>query len=119
MVTARVEMFTVIHCGARIDEDATRELVDLAGSWSHAAGPGVTRLIEVWASPWSWLLPSCLAMSGSAGGTMWPAPLPVADDLVAGIRATGVTVRHRRARQSLVDQAELWAMSQGWPVRYV
>jgi hypothetical protein len=45
--------------------------------------------------------------------------LPVADDLVAGLKARGVAVRYRRARQSVVGDAELRAINQGWPVRHI
>ncbi len=114
-----VERFTVIHGGARIDAGTSRALVEAAHSWSLAAERGVTRVVEVWASPWSWFLPSCQAVSVAAGGPIWTVSVPVADDLVADLRAIGVRVRHRRARQSQVDQAELRAVCQGWPVRYL
>ena len=61
----------------------------------------------------------CLATAAVAGGPLCVMALPVADDRVADLKARGVAVRYRQARQSVVDEAELRAVSQGWPVRYI
>lgn len=112
------ETFTVIHGGAEIDESRSRELLDLVSDWAASAALGVPRVVEVWGPPWKWL-PGCLATAAAAGGSLCVMSLPAADDLVADLKARGVAVRHRQARQSVVDEAELRAVSQGWPVRYI
>lgn len=113
------ETFTVIHGGAEIDESRSRELLDLVSDWAASAALGVPRVVEVWGPPWKRLLIGCLATAAAAGGSLCVMSLPVADDLVADLKARGVAVRHRQARQSVVDEAELRAVSQGWPVRYI
>jgi hypothetical protein len=113
------ETFTVIHGGADIDESRSRELLDLVSDWAASAAPGVPRVVEVWGPPWKRLLVGCLATGAAAGGPLCFMPLPVADDLVAELKARGVAVRYRQARPSVVDEAELRAVSQGWPVRYI
>ncbi len=117
--TVPAETFTVIHAGAEIDESVARELLDAVSDWAAAAGLGVTRVVEVWGPPWARLLAGCLATGAAAGGSLFVMPLPAADDLVTGLKARGVAVRFRQARRSLVDGAELRAVSQGWPVRYL
>ena len=117
--TVSAETFTVIHGGAEIDESVARELLDAVSDWAAAAGPGVTRVVAVWGPPWARLLAGFLATAAAAGGAAFVMPLPAADNLVAGLKARGVAVRFRQARQSLVDGAELRAVSQGWPVRYI
>jgi hypothetical protein len=113
------ETFTVIHGGAEIDESRSRELLDRVSDWAASAALGVPRVVEVWAPPWKRLLVGCLATAAAAGGPLCVMSLPVADDLVADLKARGVAVRYRQARQSVVDEAELRAVSQGWPVRYI
>jgi hypothetical protein len=78
----------------------------------------VTRVVEVWGPPWRRLLGNCAAIAAGTGAPLCIVLLPAADDLVAGLKARGVAVRCRQARQSVVDAAELRAISQGWPVRY-
>jgi hypothetical protein len=115
---ALAEKFTVIHGGAEIDENLAADLVDAVSEWAAAAELRVTRVVEVWGPPWKRLLGGCLATAAAAGGPLFVISLPVADDLVAGVKARGVAVRYRQARQSVVDDAELRAISLGWPVRY-
>lgn len=117
--TGSAEAFTVIQYGAEIDESLALELLESVSAWTAAAELGVTRLVDVWAAPWSQLAASCVAAAAAAGGPIYIMPLPVADDLVARMKARGVPVRHRQARQSAVDRAELRAISLGWPVRYI
>ncbi len=113
------ETFTVIHGGAEIDDCLAVELLGAVSDWAAAAEPGVTRVVEVWGPPWRRLLGNCAAIAAGTGGPLCIVSLPAADDLVAGLQARGVTVRYRQARQSVVDDAELRAISQGWPVRYL
>jgi hypothetical protein len=116
------ETFTVIHGGAEIGESRSRELLDVVSDWAASAASaalGVPRVVEVWGPPWKRLLVGCLATAAAAGGPLCFMSLPVADDLVADLKARGVAVRYRQARQSVVDEAELRAVSQGWPVRYI
>lgn len=113
------ETFTVIHCGAEIDERRSRELLDLVSDWAASATLGAPRVVELWGPPWKRLLLGCLATAAAAGGPLCFMALPVADDLVADLEARGVAVRYRQARQSVVEEAELRAVSQGWPVRYI
>jgi hypothetical protein len=113
------ETFTVIHGGAEIDESRSRELLDLVSDWAASAALGVPRVVELWGPPWKRLVLSCLATAAAAGGPLCVMPLPVADDLVADLKARGVAVRYRQTRRSVVDEAELRAVSQGWPVRYI
>jgi hypothetical protein len=117
--TVSAETFTVIHGGAEIDERMVGELLDAASGWAAAAGLGVTRVVGVWGPPWRRLLANCAAIAAGGGGPLCVLPLPGADDLVAGVKARGVAVQYRQARQSVVDHAELRAISQGWPVRYI
>lgn len=112
------EKFTVIHGGAEIDEGLAADLLDAVSDWASTAELGATRLVEVWGPPWKRLLVGCLATAAAAGGPFCAISLPAADDLVARVKAQGVAVRYRQARQSVVDDAELRAISQGWPVRY-
>jgi hypothetical protein len=116
---ALAEKFTVIHGGAEIDESLTADLIDAVSDWAVAAECGVTRVVEVWGPPWKRLLAGCLATAAAAGGPLYVISLPAADDLVARVKAQGVAVRYRQARQSVVDDAELRAISQGWPVRHI
>jgi hypothetical protein len=113
------ETFTVIHGGAEIEERRAAELFDAVRDWATAAELGVTRVVEVWGPPWRRLLGGFLATAAAAGGPLFILTCPVAEDLVAGWRARGVAVQYRQARQSVVDDAELRAVSQGWPVRYL
>jgi hypothetical protein len=117
--TVPAETFTVIHGGAEIDEGLARELLEAVSDWAAVAGPGVTRVVEVWGPPWVPLLTGCLATAAAAGGSLLVMSIPAADSLVSGLRARGVAVRFRQARQSVVDGAELRAVSHGWPVRYI
>jgi hypothetical protein len=117
--TALAQTFTVIHCGAEIDARLAGEILDAVSDWAAAAKLGVTPVVEVWGPLWSRLLAGCWATAAAAGGPLYGLSLPVADDLIAGLKARGVAVRYRRARQSVVDDAELRAISQGWSVRYV
>lgn len=116
---ALAERFTVIHGGAEIDETLAADLLDAVSDWANAAELGVTRVVEVWGPSWKRLLAGCLATAAAAGGPLCVMSLPAADDLVAGLKARGVAVRYRQARQSVVDDAELRAISQGWPVRHI
>jgi hypothetical protein len=117
--TVSAETFTVIHVGAEIDEGLVGGLLDAVSDWAAAAELGVTRVVEVWGPPWARLLAGCLATAAAAGGPLCVTSLPVADDLAAGLQARGVAVRYRQARQSVVDDAELRAICQGWPVRHI
>jgi hypothetical protein len=117
--TVSAETFTVIHGGAEIDERLAGELLDAVSDWAAAAGLGAARVVEVWGPPWRRLVAGCLATAAAAGGPLSVMSLPAADDLVAGLRALGIAVRFRQARQSVADDAELRAVSQGWPVRYI
>lgn len=117
--TVSAETFTVIHGGAAIDAGLTAELLGAVSDWAAAAGLDVTRVAEVWGPPWKRLLAGCLATAAAGGGPWCVVSLPVADELVADLKARGVAVRYRQARQSAVDEAELRAVSRGWPVRYV
>ena len=113
------QTFTVIHGGAEIEEGPAGELIAVLSSWAVAAEPGLSRVVEVWGPLWRPLLAACLAAAAGAGGPLCVIAFPAAEDLVAGLRARGVSVRYRQARQSAVDDAELRAVSQGWPVRYI
>jgi hypothetical protein len=73
----------------------------------------------VWGPPWKLLLAGCFAIAAAAGGPFCVISLPDVDDLVAGVRARGIAVKYRQARQSVVDDAELRAICQGWPVRHI
>jgi hypothetical protein len=115
---AVVEKFTVIHGGAEIGESLAADLLESVSDWAAAAERGVTRVAEVWGPPWQGLLAGCLITAAAGGGPLCIVTLPAADGLVAGVKARGVAVRYRQARQSVVDDAELRAISQGWPVRY-
>jgi hypothetical protein len=115
---ALAERFTVIHGGAEIDESMAADLLDSVSNWATAAQLGATRVVEVWGPPWKRLLAGCLITAAAGGGPFYVMSIPAADDLVAGVKARGVAVRYRQARQSVVDDAELRATSQGWPVRY-
>jgi len=117
--TLIVETFTVVHSGAEIDQRLAGELIDAVSDWATAAGLGVTRVVEVWGPPWRRLLACCLATAAVTGGSPCIPSLPAADGLVAGLQARGLAVRYRQARQSLMNEAELRAISQGWPVRYL
>ena len=117
--TVPAEAFTVIHGGAEIDERTVGELLDAASAWAAEAGRGVTRVVQVWGPPWRRLTGSCAAIAAGSGGPLCVLPLPTADDVVAGLRARGVAVRYRQARQSAVNDAELRAICRGWPVRYL
>jgi hypothetical protein len=102
-----VETFTVIHGGAEIDDSVVIELLEAVTGWAASAESGVTRVVEVWAAPWRWIADSCLAIAVAFGGPAYATYLPGADNLVAAMEAVGVAVRHRKARQSMVDDAEL------------
>ena len=117
--TVPAEAFTVIHGGAEIDEHLAGELLEAASDWAAAAERGVTRVVEVWGPPWRRLLGNCAAIAAGGGGPLCVLPLPAADDVIAGLKARGVAVRYRQARQSAVNDAELRAICQGWPVRYL
>ncbi len=117
--TVSAETFTVIHGGGEIETSRAGELLAVIGDWTTAAGLGVTRVAEVWGPPWKRLLGGCLATAAAAGGPLFVISVPAAEDLVAGLKARGVAVRYRQVRQSAVDDAELRAISQGWPVRYI
>jgi hypothetical protein len=117
--TVLVETFTVIHGGAEIDDSRAGDLLSAVSDWAAAAGPGVTRVVEVWGPPWRRLLVNCAAVAAGSGGPLLIVPLPAADDLVAGLKSRGVAVRYRQVRQSVMNEAELRAISQGWPVRYL
>jgi hypothetical protein len=117
--TVSAETFTVIHGGAEIDESLADGLLDTVSDWAAAAEVGVTRVVEVWGPPWARLLAGCLATAAAGGGPLCVMSLPVADDLAAGLKARGVPVRYRQARQSAVVDAELRAICQGWPVRHI
>jgi hypothetical protein len=106
-----VKTFTVIHGGGEVDESRAAEILGAASEWAGA--------VEVWGPVWGRLLAGCLATAAAGGGPLCVTPLPAADDLVAGLKSRGVTVRYRQVRQSAVDDAELRAISQGWPVRYL
>jgi hypothetical protein len=115
---ALAERFTVIHGGGEIDENLTADLLDAVSAWATAPQSGVPQVVEVWGPPWKRLLAGCLTTAAAGGGPFYVMSVPAADDLVARVKARGVTVRYRRAWQSVVDDAELRAISQGWPVRY-
>ena len=117
--TVSAETFTVIHGGAEIEKSLAGELLAAVLDWTTAAAPGVTRVVEVWGPPWKRLLAGCLTTAAAAGGPLIVISVPVAEDLVAGLKALGVPVRYRQARQSGVADAELRAISQGWPVSYI
>jgi hypothetical protein len=117
--TVWAETFTVIHGGAEIDVRLVGELLDSVRDWATAAEVGVTPAVEVWGPLWRRLLAGCLTTAAAGGGPLWVMSLPAADDLVAGFKAQGVAVRYRQARQSVVDDAELRAISRGWPVRHI
>ena len=117
--TVLVETFTVIHGGADIDASLVGELFSAVSDWAAAAELGEPRVVEVWGPPWRRLLDNCAAIAAGSGGPVVILPLPAADDLVASLRARGVTVQYRQARQSVTNEAELRAISQGWPVRYL
>jgi hypothetical protein len=117
--TVPAETFTVIHGGAEIDVRLAGEILDAISDWATAAESGVTPVVEVWGPLWRRLLAGCWATAAAAGGPLYGLSLPAADDLVAGLKARGVAVRYRQARQSVVDDAELRAISQGWPVRHM
>ncbi len=117
--TGLAETFTVIHGGAEIDDSAAGELLGAVSDWAAAAGLGVTRVVEVWGPPWRRLLGNCAAIAAGSGAPLVIPPLPAAAGLVAGLQARGVAVRYRQARQSVLNEAELRAVSQGWPVRYL
>jgi hypothetical protein len=113
------ETFTVIHGGAEISASLAAEILGEVTDWATAAESGVSPVVEVWGPLWRRLLAGCWATAAAAGGPLYGLALPAADDLVTGLRARGVAVRYRQARQSTVDDAELRAISQGWPVRYI
>lgn len=113
------ETFTVIHGGAEIDVRRAGEVLDAVSDWATAAKAGVTPAVEVWGPLWRRLLAGCLITAAAGGGPLCIVSLPAVDDLVAGLKARGVAVRYRQARQSVVDEAELRAISQGWPVRHL
>ncbi len=113
------EIFTVIHRGDAFDPARALELVEAVTTWAAAAEPGGSRSVDVWAAPWNRLTSGCLATVIAFGAPFCNLHLPVADDLVAKMSARGVAVRHRRARQSAIDDAELRAISQGWPIDYL
>jgi hypothetical protein len=113
-----VKTFTVIHGGGEVDESRAAEILAAASEWAGAE-PGVAGAVEVWGPVWRRLLAGCLATAAAGGGSLYVTPLPAADDLVAGLKSRGVTVRYRQVRQSVADDAELRAISQGWPVRYI
>jgi hypothetical protein len=113
------ETFTVIHGGAEIDDSLAGELLSAISDWAAAAGFGVARVAEVWGPPWRRLLVNCASIAAGSGAPLVILPLPAADDLVAGLKARGVAVRYRQVRQSVLNEAELRAISQGWPVRYL
>jgi hypothetical protein len=115
---ALAEKFTVIHGGAEIDESLAADLLQAVSDWVAAAELGVTRVVEVWGPPWRRLLTGCLITAAAGGGPLCVLSLPAADGLVAAVKARGVAVRYRQARQSVVDDAELRAISQSWPIRY-
>jgi len=115
----RDETFTVIHGGAEIDQRRADELLNAVGDWAAAGERGTARVVEVWGPPWRQLLAGCLATAAAAGGPLQVMSLPGADDLVAGLKSRGVAVRYRQARQSAVADAELRAISHGWPVSYL
>jgi hypothetical protein len=117
--TVVAETFTVIHGGGEISASLAGEILGAVSDWASAAESGATPVVDVWGPLWSRLLAGCWATAAAAGGPLYGLSLPVADDLVAGLKARGVAVRYRRARQSVVDDAELRAISQGWPVRHV
>jgi hypothetical protein len=117
--TVSAETFTVIHGGAEIEEGLVGELLAAVSDWTTAGGLGVTRGVEVWGPPWNRLLAGCLTTAAAAGGPLFVISVPAAEDVVAGLKALGVPVRYRQARQAAVDDAELRAISQGWPVRYI
>jgi hypothetical protein len=117
--SARAESFTVIHGGAEIDQRRADELLNAVGDWAAAGERGAVRVVEVWGPPWRQLLAGCLATAAAAGGPLQVMSLPGADDLVAGLKGRGVAVRYRQARQSVVVDAELRAVSRGWPVSYL
>jgi hypothetical protein len=117
--TALAETFTVIHGGAEISASLAGEIIGAVSDWVTAAEPGVTPVVEVWGPLWRRLLAGCWATAAAAGGPLYGLSLPAADDLVAGLKARGVAVRYRQVRQSVVDDAELRAISQGWPVRHI
>ncbi|HEX4087127.1 MAG TPA: hypothetical protein VHZ33_00350 [Trebonia sp.] len=112
------ERFTVIHGGAEIGEGLAADLLDSVSEWAASAAPGAARVVEVWGPPWKRWLAGCLITAAAGGGPFYVMSIPAADDLVAGVKARGVAVRYRQARQSVVDDAELRAISLGWPVRY-
>jgi hypothetical protein len=113
------ETFTVIHGGAEIDDSLAGELLSAISDWAAAAGFGVARVAEVWGPPWRRLLVNCASIAAGSGAPLVILPLPAADDLVAALKARGIAVRYRQVRQSVLNEAELRAISQGWPVRYL
>ena len=117
--TVLAETFTVIHGGAEIDARLAGEILDAVSDWAMAAEAGGAPVVEVWGPLWRRLLAGCLTTAAAGGGPLCIVSLPAADDLVAGLKARGVAVRYRQTRQSVVDDAELRAISQGWPVRYL
>jgi hypothetical protein len=118
-ITSLTQSFTVIHGGGEIDQGLSLELVEAVSAWTAAAEGGVTRLVDVWAAPWNRLAFGCVGTGTAFGGLACTMYLAAADDLVARVKARGVSVRHRQARQSAVDDAEFRALSAGWPLRYI
>jgi hypothetical protein len=115
----KTQIFTVIHVGGQIDEEPAVELINEVSAWAMGAGPGSARVVEVWDAPWNWLVNGHLISAGAMGAPVLAALKPVADVLVNMMKQRGLTVRHRHGRRSAVVEAELRAMSRGWPVRYI
>lgn len=117
-ITASRETLTVIHGGAEIAELRASELLEAATNWYYAA-IGPIRVVEVWAAPWQRVVASWLATAAAFGAPVYGICLAGGEDLVAALNARGVRARYRQARKSVVEDAELRATCNGWPVHYV
>ena len=110
--TVLAETFTVIHGGAEIDESLAGELLGAVTDWAAAAEPGVAPSSKCGARRGGGCWRAAGQLPPRRGGPLYGLALPAADDLVAGLQARGVAVRYRQARQSVLDEAELRAISQ-------
>jgi hypothetical protein len=114
--TASCETLTIIHGGAEIAEHRASELLETVTAWCDAA-VGSRRVVEVWAAPWQGAVGSWLATAAVFGAPTYC--LANVDDLVAAMNAQGVAVRYRHARKSRVEDAEVRATCNAWPVHYL
>jgi hypothetical protein len=113
------QTFTVIHSGGEIDRDLALELVESVAAWTATAEPGTTRRVDLWAPAWHRRVVSLMATATAFGAPTCDMHLFAADDLGERMKARGVIVRLRKARQSVLDDAEFRAICQGLRVRYI